>query len=130
MKITNVKVELFNWEREAWITGVGTTFGGTKKLGVVSVETDEGITGNAFLGSPLVGADHFAPALIEFAKPMLIGRNPQFIGCWVLVKSKFLFIQALLIMRLKRNMLKRRLNLKKWVGLLIKYTHMVCLQLI
>tara|TARA_B100000519_G_scaffold16170_2_gene11926 strand:- start:1325 stop:2425 length:1101 start_codon:yes stop_codon:yes gene_type:complete len=89
MKITNIKIELFNWERDAWITGVGTTFGGTKKLGVVSVETDEGVTGNAFLGSALVGADHFGPALIEFAKPMLIGRNPQDIGAiwWDLWKK-------------------------------------------
>ena len=60
MKITNVKVEMFNWSTGAWRTGVGTTFGDTKQLGVVTVETDEGISGNSFLGSSRVGADHFA----------------------------------------------------------------------
>ena len=33
MKITNVKVEMFNWETEQWRTGVGTTFGQTRQLG-------------------------------------------------------------------------------------------------
>jgi L-alanine-DL-glutamate epimerase-like enolase superfamily enzyme len=80
MKITNVKVDLFNWTSQGWKTGVGTMFGSTRQLGVVSVETDEGITGNAFLGSSRVGADHFAPGLIEFLKPMIMGRNPQDIG--------------------------------------------------
>ena len=27
MKITNVKVEMFNWTSEQWKTGVGTSFG-------------------------------------------------------------------------------------------------------
>ena len=44
MKITNVKVEMFNWTTEAWKTGVGTSFGNTRQLGIVTVETDEGIT--------------------------------------------------------------------------------------
>ena len=51
MKITNVKVEMFNWPTEAWKTGVGTSFGNTRQLGIVTVETDEGISGNSFLGS-------------------------------------------------------------------------------
>ena len=80
MKITNVKVDMFNWDSEPWKTGVGTNFGKTRQLGVVTVETDEGISGNAFLGSSRVGADHFAPALIEFIKPIVMGRNPQDIG--------------------------------------------------
>ena len=80
MKITNVKVDMFNWNSEPWRTGVGTSFGKTRQLGVVTVETDEGISGNAFLGSSRVGADHFAPGLIEFIKPIVMGRNPQDIG--------------------------------------------------
>ena len=80
MKITNVKVEMFNWTTEAWKTGVGTSFGNTRQLGIVTVETDEGISGNSFLGSSRVGADHFAPGLIEFIKPLVMGRNPQDIG--------------------------------------------------
>ncbi len=80
MKITNVKVEMFNWTTESWKTGVGTTFGSTRQLGIVTVETDGGVSGNAFLGSSRVGADHFAPGLIEFIKPIVMGRNPQDIG--------------------------------------------------
>ena len=80
MKITNVKVERFNWKTNAWNTGVGTKFGGIRQLGVVTVETDEGISGNSFLGSSGIGADHFALGLIEFIKPIIMGRNPQDIG--------------------------------------------------
>ena len=80
MKITNVKVEMFNWKSEPWKTGVGTTFGETRQLGIVTVETDEGVSGNAFLGSSRMGANHFAPGLIEFIKPIVMGRNPQDIG--------------------------------------------------
>ena len=89
MQITNVKVDIFNWTTEPWRTGVGAQFGATRQLGVVSVETDEGITGNAFLGSSRMGAEHFVPGLIEFIKPMLMGRNPLDIGkiWWELWKS-------------------------------------------
>ncbi len=80
MKITNVKVEMFNWKSEPWQTGVGTTFGDTRQIGIVTVETDEGVSGNAFLGSSRMGANHFAPGLIEFIKPIVMGRNPQDIG--------------------------------------------------
>ena len=78
--ITNVKVETCNWKSEPWQTGVGTTFGDTRQLGIVTVETDEGVSGNAFLGSSRMGANHFAPGLIEFIKPIVMGRNPQDIG--------------------------------------------------
>ena len=80
MKITNVKMEMFNWRSEPWKTGVGTSFGDTRQLGIVTVETDEGVSGNAFLGSSRMGANHFAPGLIEFMKPLVMGRNPQDIG--------------------------------------------------
>ena len=80
MKITNVKVDMFNWKTEAWKTGVGTTFGDTRQLGIVTVETDEGVSGNAFLGSSRMGADHFVRGMMEFIKPIVMGRNPQDIG--------------------------------------------------
>ena len=80
MKITNLKLDMFNWYSEPWMTGVGTQFGSTRQLGVVTVETDEGVSGNSFLGSSRMGADHFALGLIEFIKPIVIGRNPLDIG--------------------------------------------------
>ena len=92
MKITNVKVEMFTWRSEPWKTGVGTNFGNARQLGVVCIETDAGITGNSFLGSSNVGADHYVPGLISYLKPLLIGRNPQDIGAiwwdmWKQVRS-------------------------------------------
>ncbi|MDP7056236.1 MAG: enolase C-terminal domain-like protein [Alphaproteobacteria bacterium] len=89
MKISNVKVDMFNWESEGWKTGVGTMFGQTQTLGIVTVETNEGISGNAFLGSSRMGAQHYAPGLIEFIKPMIMGRNPQDIGAiwWEMWKA-------------------------------------------
>ena len=80
MKVTNVKVEMFNWRSEPWKTGVGTRFGDTRQLGIVTVETDGGVSGNAFLGSSRMGADHFVKGLIEFIKPLVMGRDPQDIG--------------------------------------------------
>lgn len=79
MQITHVKVDAFQWNCEPWKTGVGTSFGPTQ-IGVVTVETDVGVSGHAFLGSSRVGAEHFAPGLIEFMRPLLLGRNPQDIG--------------------------------------------------
>ena len=79
MQISHVKVDTFQWDCEPWKTGVGTSFGRVQ-LGVVTVETDEGVSGHAILGSSRVGADHFAPGLIEFIRPLLLGRNPQDIG--------------------------------------------------
>ena len=80
MQITNVKVDLVEWKSDPWKTGVGQTFGDTQTLGVVTVETDEAISGHAFLGSSRMGAQHFVPGLIEFIKPRLLGKNPQNIG--------------------------------------------------
>ena len=80
MKITNLKMDMFNWNSDRWKTGVGMQFGSAKQLGVVTVETDEGVSGNSFLGSSRMGADHFALGLIEFIKPIVIGRNPLDIG--------------------------------------------------
>ena len=80
MKVTNVKVDMFNWHTQPWKTGVGTLFGDTRQLGVVTIDTDEGVSGNAFLGSSRMGANHFAPGLIEFIKPLIMGRNPLDIG--------------------------------------------------
>ena len=52
MKISNVKVDLCNWHTEPWKTGVGTAFGGTVQLGLVTVETDAGVSGNASWDPP------------------------------------------------------------------------------
>ena len=80
MIITDIKVTLFNWDVEPWKTGAGGGFGGRRQLGIVTVETSEGVEGHAFLGSSGQGADAFVGPLLEFIKPMVLGRNPQDIG--------------------------------------------------
>lgn len=75
MKITDLSVTMFNWNSAPWQTGTG-SFGGKRLLGIVTIHTDEGIEGHAFLGSSRQGADAYAGPLIEFVKPFLVGQNP------------------------------------------------------
>jgi len=79
MKITDVSVTMVNWKSAAWRTGSG-PFGGQKLLGVVTVHTDAGVEGYAFLGSSRQGADAYAGPLMEFVKPAIVGTNPLDIG--------------------------------------------------
>ncbi len=79
MKITDLTVTLFKWDIEPWNAGKH-RFGGNIQLGVVTVQTDGGLEGHAFLGSPSQGADVFAGPLMDRIKPILIGRNPLDIG--------------------------------------------------
>ena len=74
MQITNIKLTMIGWEVEPWRTAT-MRFGGKTKLGIVAIDTDEGITGNAFLG----GGDVSALQLMRL-KPRLIGKNPLDIG--------------------------------------------------
>ena len=79
MKITDVSITMFNWHSPQWQTGGG-SFGGTRPLGVLTVHTDEGVEGHAFLGSSRQGADAHAGPLMEFIKPAIVGANPLDIG--------------------------------------------------
>ncbi|MCH8063398.1 MAG: mandelate racemase [Chloroflexi bacterium] len=80
MKITDVKITMFKWNIAPWRTGGRMAFGGQKLLGIVTIGTDEGVEGHSFLGSSRQGADAFAGPLLEFIKPMIMGRNPMDIG--------------------------------------------------
>ncbi|MCS7207502.1 MAG: mandelate racemase [Dehalococcoidia bacterium] len=79
MKITGLTVRLVKWEAPPYRSGRN-TFGGVKQLGVLAVHTDAGVEGYAFLGSPRQGADAFVGPLMEFLKPLVVGRNPLDIG--------------------------------------------------
>ncbi|MCH8223898.1 MAG: mandelate racemase [Chloroflexi bacterium] len=78
MKIENLTITLFKWE------GIPTTrygkqtgrFGGESQLGLVTVTTDEGVEGHAFLGSASRSAEYDAQALIDYLKPMVMGGDP------------------------------------------------------
>ena len=79
MKITDLSVTMFNWKSAVWRAGRG-SFGGHRLLGVVTVQTDAGVEGHAFLGSSRQGADAYTGPLIEFVKPAIMGANPLDIG--------------------------------------------------
>ena len=54
--------------------------GGARQLGVLAIETDEGVRGHSFLGGSRQGADPSPPPLSEYLKPMVMGRNSLDIG--------------------------------------------------
>ncbi len=74
--ITDLTIDIFEWETPAWRVGSGMRFGGVKQLSVVKIETDAGVTGHAFLSRP----EHNAQPLIDVLKPRVIGQNAQDIG--------------------------------------------------
>jgi L-alanine-DL-glutamate epimerase-like enolase superfamily enzyme len=78
MKITDVTLTLFAWDdipatRYAAHTG---RFGGGSQLGLLTIRSDQGIDGNAFLGSAYHSAAHDGPGLIQYLKPIVMGQNP------------------------------------------------------
>lgn len=78
MKITDVSVTLFAWDNISIVrySDMNPSTTGSSQLGLVTIETDDGVTGHAFLGSSFRGGDFDAPTIIRFLKPLLIGQNP------------------------------------------------------
>src|SRR6478672_5797992 len=78
MKITDVTLTLFSWESiPSTIYGHHTARPtGKSDLGLLRVVTDEGVEGNAFLGTSSNPASLDGPGLIRFLKPLLIDQNP------------------------------------------------------
>ena len=77
MKVTDIRVEIFKWSSKPWRVGLNhLRAGGEGQLGVVTIDTDEGVSGNAFLRAP----QHTAPGLIQYLKPIVMDANPQDIG--------------------------------------------------
>jgi len=79
MIIDDLSITMFNWPSPPWKLG-NVSFGGTKKLGIVTIHTDEGLEGHSFLGSSIQGADEFVGPLVGLVKPLIVGRNPLDIG--------------------------------------------------
>jgi L-alanine-DL-glutamate epimerase-like enolase superfamily enzyme len=77
MKITDVSLTLFAWEDIPPTSYAAHTgkFAGSSKIGLLKIETAEGITGHAFLGSAYYGADLDGPNLIKYLKPILMGQD-------------------------------------------------------
>jgi L-alanine-DL-glutamate epimerase-like enolase superfamily enzyme len=78
MKITNLTMTLFAWENipmksyDAAAKMITTS----SNLGLVTIETDEGLNGYSLLGLSLHPASLDASRIVGFLKPMLMGQNP------------------------------------------------------
>jgi len=78
MKIDEITLTMFSWD-DIPATKYGRhtgKFSGQSQLGLVTIRTDAGIDGHAFLGSASRGANLDAESLIQFLKPQLMGRDP------------------------------------------------------
>ncbi|MCP5156583.1 MAG: mandelate racemase [Ectothiorhodospiraceae bacterium] len=78
MKIDDLTVTLFAWDdipatRYAAHTG---RFSGRSHLGLVTVRTDVGVEGHAFLGSASWSAELDARGVVEKLKPQVMGEDP------------------------------------------------------
>ena len=77
MKITDVRVTLFAWDDIPATTYGRHTgrFSGQSQLALVTIATDEGVEGHAFLGSAMRGAHMDAPSLVHYLKPLVLGQE-------------------------------------------------------
>jgi L-alanine-DL-glutamate epimerase-like enolase superfamily enzyme len=78
MKITDLNLTLFAWDGIP-ATRYGTHTGhfqGSSQLGLVTLRTDEGIEGHAFLGSSSRGAQMDGQSLVHYLKPIVAGADP------------------------------------------------------
>ena len=78
MKITDLTLTLFSWDdipatRYGQHTGA---FSGSSQLGLLTIDTDAGLSGHAFLGSSSRGAQMDGESLIHYLKPIVMGSDP------------------------------------------------------
>ena len=78
MKITDVTLTLFGWDDIPATTYGRHTgkFSGKSQLGLLAIQTDEGVVGHAFLGSAMRGAHLDGQSLITALRPMVMGQDP------------------------------------------------------
>jgi L-alanine-DL-glutamate epimerase-like enolase superfamily enzyme len=78
MKITDVTLTLFAWSGIPATTYGRHTgrFSGASELGLLTLRTDEGLEGHAFLGSAQRSAALDGASLIRFLKPIVLGQDP------------------------------------------------------
>jgi len=78
VKITDVTLTLFAWtDIPATTYGRHTgRFSGKSQLGLLTIKTDDGVEGHAFLGSAQRGAHMDGESLIQFLKPVVMRQNP------------------------------------------------------
>jgi len=78
MKISDVTLTLFAWSNIPSTTYGRHTgrFAGKSQLGLVTIKTDQGVDGHAFLGSAMRGAHLDGESLIQQLKPLVMGQDP------------------------------------------------------
>lgn len=81
MKITGMSLTLFPWEGLQGLSDAAYGSGfGEVQLGLLRIHTDEGVEGNAFLGSSVCPATADAGSLMEALPPVLLGQDPLLRG--------------------------------------------------
>ena len=78
MRITDVSVVLH--DRRTDVLKVFGITDGRLPMGVLRIETDEGIEGNDFISTPGPGAALVAQQIVTTLKPLLVGQNPLDVG--------------------------------------------------
>src|SRR5882762_10523591 len=78
MKISDVTLTLFAWGGIPPTTYGRHTgrFSGESELGLLSLRTDAGVEGHAFLGSAMRSAALDAQSLLRVLKPLVLGQDP------------------------------------------------------
>ena len=78
MKIADLTVTLFGWPGIPATTYGRHTgrFSGESDLGLVTLRTDDGLEGHAFLGSAMRPASLDAQGLVQYLKPIVMGQDP------------------------------------------------------
>ena len=78
MRITDVSIVLH--DRRTDVLKVFGVRDGRLPMGVLRIETDEGVEGNSFVSSPGPGAEAVARQIVTFIKPLLLGQDPLDVG--------------------------------------------------
>ena len=79
MKIEDLKVTLWEWNNippTRYTKTVSSSASRSTQMALISIITDEGVTGNSFFGSAMGSAERDAPFIVKALKPLLIGEDP------------------------------------------------------
>jgi L-alanine-DL-glutamate epimerase-like enolase superfamily enzyme len=94
MRITGVRIVLH--DRVSPRLAVFGAPDGRLPLGVLCIETDEGITGHAFVSMPSAGPEAVARQIVRFLAPLLVGRDPLDIGAhWQRLSGMHRFVDPM-----------------------------------
>lgn len=79
MRITDVTVTLWTWDGippTRYTKTIASSKQRSTRMGLVRIDTDDGVCGHAFIGSALGSAERDAATVIASFKPLLMGEDP------------------------------------------------------